>query len=139
MVRASKIPVIGLETIEFQLKVMAGIPEEQQIGMVRAALKFADRREDMLETMLQLYVNRQTAWIWPFNLALAAKADVTADAFKGFEADLLVGRNLTMRNSAKPHLDKGGLFIGVGAMHLVGEAGLVTLLRQSGYTVTAVE
>ncbi len=139
MARTKKIPVIGLETIEFQLKVMAGIPEDQQVGMVRAALKFADRREDMLETMLQLYVKRQTAMIWPFNLALAEKAGVKSDAFKGFEADLLVGRNRTMRDSAKPHLEKGGLFIGVGAMHLVGDTGLVNLLRESGYTVTAVE
>jgi uncharacterized protein len=137
--RASAIPVIGLETIAFQLKIMAGIPEDQQVGMVRAALKFADRREDMLETMLQLYVTRQSAMIWPFNLALAEKAGVKPDAFKGFETDLLHGRNLTMRDSAKPHLEKGGLFIGVGAMHLVGEKGLVSLLRESGYTVTAVE
>ena len=139
MARARSIPVIGLETIAFQLQVMAGIPEDQQVGMVRAALKFADRREDMLETMLQMYVKRQTAMIWPFNLALADKAGVKPDAFKGFEADLLVGRNLTMRDAAKPHLDKGGLFMGVGAMHLVGETGLVNLLRQIGFMVTAVE
>jgi uncharacterized protein len=139
MARAKAIPVIGLETIAFQLKVMAGIPEDQQVGMVRAALKFADRREDMLETMLQLYLKRQAALIWPFNLALAEKAGVKPDAFKGFEADLLVGRNQTMRDSAKPHLEKGGLFIGVGAMHLVGDKGLVSLLRDIGYTVTAVE
>jgi uncharacterized protein len=139
MAHAKRIPVIGLETVAFQLKIMAGIPEDQQVGMLRAALKFADRREDMLETMLQLYVKRQTAMIWPFNLALAEKAGVNADAFKGFEADLLVGRNRTMRESAKAHLEKGGLFIGVGAMHLVGDTGLVNLLRESGYTVTAVE
>jgi uncharacterized protein len=139
MARAKSIPVIGLETVAFQLKIMAGIPEDQQVGMLRAALKFADRREDVLETMLQLYVKRQAALIWPFNLALAEKAGVTPNAFKGFESDLLVGRNLTMRDAAKPHLDKGGLFIGVGAMHLVGDTGLVNLLRQAGYTVTAVE
>jgi uncharacterized protein len=137
--RARGVPVIGLETIAFQLQVMAGIPEDQQIGMVRAALKFADRREDMLETMLQMYIKRQSALIWPFNLALADKAGVTPAAFKGFETELLHGRNRTMRDGAKPHLDKGGLFMAVGAMHLVGDKGLVSLLRESGYTVTAVE
>jgi uncharacterized protein len=139
MAHAQRIPVIGLETVAFQLKTMAGIPEDQQVGMLRAALKFADRREDMLETMLQLYLKRQTALIWPFNLALAEQAGIKPDAFKGFESDLLVGRNQTMRDAALPHLDQGGLFIGVGAMHLVGDRGLVNLLRQDGYTVTAVE
>jgi uncharacterized protein len=137
--RARNIPVIGLETIAHQLNVMASIPEDQQIGMVRASIKFASRREDMLETLLQLYLNRQTAVIWPFNLALAETAGVKADAFKGFENDLLIGRNLTMRDVAKPHFEKGGLFMGVGAMHLVGDKGLVSLLRDGGYTVTAVE
>jgi uncharacterized protein len=137
--RARSIPVIGLETIAFQLKIMAGIPEDQQVGMVRAALKFGDRREDMLETMLQMYLQRQSAVIWPFNLALAEKVGVKAEAFKAFETDLLIGRNLTMQAAAKPHLEKGGLFIGVGAMHLVGDQGLISLLRTSGYTVTAVE
>ena len=93
----------------------------------------------MLETMLQLYLKRQTAMIWPFNLALAEQAKVSADAFKGFETDLLVRRNQTMRGAAVPHLAKGGLFMAVGAMHLVGDTGLVNLLRQSGYAVTAVE
>jgi uncharacterized protein YbaP (TraB family) len=44
-----------------------------------------------------------------------------------------------MRDAALPLLAEGGLFVGVGAGHLSGPEGLVELLRQSGYTVTAVE
>lgn len=43
-----------------------------------------------------------------------------------------------LRRLAKS-IAEGGLFIGVGAAHLQGREGLVELLRQSGYTVTAVE
>jgi uncharacterized protein YbaP (TraB family) len=38
-----------------------------------------------------------------------------------------------------PHLDKGGAYIAVGALHLPGKSGLIELLRAAGYTVTAVE
>ncbi len=44
-----------------------------------------------------------------------------------------------MCDGALPHLDKGGAFIAVGALHLPGKTGLVSLLREAGYTLTAIE
>lgn len=44
-----------------------------------------------------------------------------------------------MRDGAIPLIDKGGAFIGVGALHMVGAKGLIELLRAKGYSVTAVE
>lgn len=38
-----------------------------------------------------------------------------------------------MLNSARADLDKGGVFIAVGAAHLGGEKGLLNLLKKSGY------
>jgi uncharacterized protein len=137
--RARAIPVVGLETLESQLRMMAAVPEDQQVQMLRAAIKYADVRDDMLETMAQMYLKRQIGAVWEFNLVLAEKVGIGAQAFDGFEKDLVVGRNRSMRDTARPYLDKGGLFIGVGAMHLVGRDGLVAMLREAGFTVTAVE
>jgi hypothetical protein len=36
-------------------------------------------------------------------------------------------------------LQEGGVFIAVGALHLTGKRGLVALMREAGYTVTAIE
>jgi hypothetical protein len=44
-----------------------------------------------------------------------------------------------MRDAATPMLEKGNAFIAVGALHLPGETGLVSLLRERGYTVSPVE
>lgn len=44
-----------------------------------------------------------------------------------------------MLSVAEPLLTQGGAFIAVGALHLPGKQGLVALLRQAGYAVTAVE
>ena len=51
--------VVGLETIPEQLQALAAVPEPQQLAMLRASLKFADRTNDLMETLVQLYLDRK--------------------------------------------------------------------------------
>ncbi len=132
-------PVAGLETIEEQLTALSSIPDDQQIGMLRANLALADRTDDLMETMVNLYLNRRMGAAWHLQLALAEKAGVGAEAFEGFKQQIVVERNRKMRDAALPYLTAGGAFIAVGALHLPEKTGLVTLLREAGYSVTPVE
>ncbi len=131
--------VIGLESVEQQLGALAGVPEDQQVQMLKVGLKYADRADDMMETLVQLYQKRQLGAALPFQAALASLHGAPETTFDGFKQLLLVDRNLRMRDSAKPTLDAGKAFIAVGALHLPGPTGLVALLRELGFTVTAVE
>ncbi len=133
------IPVVGLETIELQLAALAGVPDDEQLQMLKVGLKYADRTSDMLETLLQLYLKRQMGAAMPFQIALAEKLGFTASIFDGFQKNLLVDRNAGMAKKAAPLLDIGQAFVAVGALHLPGKTGLVALLRDAGYTVTPVE
>jgi uncharacterized protein YbaP (TraB family) len=137
--KARSIPVAGLETLEEQLAAMTSVPDRQQIDMLRASLKYAERTDDLVETMVQLYLDRRMGATWPFQLALASKAGVGEDSYAAFKETLIVARNRKMRDGALPFLAKGGAFIAVGALHLPGETGLIELLRKAGYTATAVE
>lgn len=133
------IPVVGLETIEEQLGALAAIPDDQQIEMLKVALLYADRTQDLLETLVQMYVKREIGAAMPFQVALAAEHGKPESIFDGFKKILLVDRNAKMRDSALPLLEKGDAFIAVGSLHLPGDTGLVALLRDAGYTITAVE
>ena len=137
--RRRSVPVIGLETIDSQLAVLASVPEEQQVRMLRAGLAYADRTYDLVETTIQFYVKRNMGAAWPFQFALASKAGFGEADFAGFQQRLIDERNIKMRDNAIPHIDKGGAFVAVGALHLSGKAGLVALLRAAGYTVTPAE
>lgn len=137
--KARKIPIVGLETIKGQLTAMAAVPEHQQIQILKATLKYADRIDDSLETVLQLYMKRNMGAVWPFQMALAAKAGIDPTMFDGFMRELVVKRNKNMQIAALPLLETGNAFIGVGALHLPGKTGLVELLREAGYTLTPVE
>jgi hypothetical protein len=43
-----------------------------------------------------------------------------------------------MLQRMQPRLEEGQAFIAVGALHLPGNKGLIQLLRQQGYNVSAV-
>jgi uncharacterized protein YbaP (TraB family) len=131
--------VIGLETVDDQLAALAAVPEDQQLAMLKVGLNYVDRSEDMMETLVQMYLKRQIGAAMPFQLALAAQSGVPASAFDGFKKTLLIERNAKMCEAAMPLIDRGSAFIAVGALHLPGPSGLVALLRERGYTVTAVE
>ena len=131
--------VVGLETAESQLGAMASVPNDQQILMLKSGLAYVDRTDDMIETLVQLYLKRQLGATMPFQKVLGEKTGVPAAAFEGFNKILLVDRNAKMRDAAKPLFDKGQAFVAVGALHLSGKTGLVALLREAGYTVTGVE
>jgi uncharacterized protein len=131
--------VVGLETVESQLTAMASVPNDQQILMLKSGLAYADRAEDMIETLVQMYLKRQIGATMPFEQALGEKSGVPASAYDGFVKTLLVDRNARMRDAAKPIFDKGQAFVAIGALHLPGKTGMVALLREAGYSVTAVE
>ena len=132
-------PVIGLETIEDQLRALAGVPETDQLHILRASLKHYDRATDLMETMVQRYLARDLGAMWPFQIELAKQAGLSAEGFKTFEHQLVAVRNGRMRDAALPLLREGGVFIGVGALHLPGRLGLVEMLREAGFTLTAIE
>lgn len=131
--------VVGLETVSDQLEALAAVPEQQQLDMLRASLRFADRTNDLMETLVQLYIRRNITAAMPFQIALAKEAGVSDQAFVGFQEKLLVERNEKMRTAAEPLLEKGSVFIAIGALHLSGEKGLVALLREGGYSVSPIE
>jgi uncharacterized protein len=131
--------VVGLETVESQLTAMASVPNDQQILMLKSGLAYADRSDDMIETLVQMYLKRQIGATMPFEQALGEKSGVPASAYDGFIKMLLVDRNARMRDAAKPIFDKGQAFVAIGALHLPGKTGMVALLREAGYIVTAVE
>ena len=139
MGKARGMEVVGLETISTQIEALAAVPEQQQLDMLRSSLRFADRTNDMMETLVQLYVKRRISAALPFQIALAQQAGIGDQAFAGFQQQLLFERNEKMRAVAEPLLEQGGVFIAIGALHLPGDRGLVELLRQGGYTVAAIE
>jgi uncharacterized protein len=129
----------GLESMTEQLEAMASLPMEFHIEGLVETLRLGDRVEDVMETMVRLYIDGQTGMFWPFFEAALPSEGGDQEGFAAFQEALIDVRNRTMAEGAAPLIEKGGAFIAVGALHLPGKDGLVELLRQQGFRVEAVE
>ena len=137
LAKANDIPLVSLETINEQLNAMASIPDDHQLAILRLTLAHADTMEDQFEMLMQAYEKRQMGIALHYSRALAKISNMPPDSFASFEKHMINIRNQKMLRNSLPLVNKGGAFIAVGALHLVGDQGLVELFRRAGFTVTA--
>lgn len=126
--------LVGLETAASQIEAMASLPLEFHIRGLVETLKLGERMDDVIETMLSLYLEGETGLFWPFFREVLPNGG-GEEGYADFEETMVLARNETMTEEALPILDQGGAFIAVGALHLPGERGMVELLRAQGYTL----
>lgn len=136
--RQRGIDVIGLETLERRMDALASVPNSEQVAMLRSGLAHLDRSNDLRETMIELYRSRRLGAAWPFQILMAQQAGAAVDDMPGYRERVVIRRNVLMRDRALPILERGDAFMAVGAFHLIGEQGLVAMLRDEGFLVTPV-
>jgi uncharacterized protein len=132
--------VKGVETLAEQLEVVASLPMSFHVKSLVGSVKYPQYTADMMETTLQLYLQGEIGLVFPAGTYFAPETD--ASDFEGmalFEEKLITMRNHHMADRGEPILARGNVFMAVGALHLIGDEGLVELLRKKGYTVTAVK
>ncbi|MBS9722263.1 TraB/GumN family protein [Tianweitania sp. BSSL-BM11] len=128
--------VLGLETGIEQLEAMAKLPMSFHLQSLVDTVALGDGINDVNETMIALYKEGEIALLWP--LLDHVMPDPDGQGYAQFEQVLITQRNHVMAERAQPILAQGGAFMAVGALHLPGKEGLVSLLRNSGFTVTQV-
>ena len=128
----------GLETVEDQLGAMASLPMDFHMRGLIETLRLGDRADDVIETMIALYLDGDTGMFWPFFRAVFPSETEDDGGYADFDKTMVTARNRTMAERASPILAEGGAFVAVGALHLPGDEGLVSLLQTGGYTVEVV-
>ena len=131
--------LLGLESIGEQMAAMADLPMEFHVRGLVETIKLADLMPDIMATMTGLYLEGEIAQIMPVILAAGPEQlEDDASGYAAFEKRIVTMRNHIMTERADPILQAGNAFIAIGALHLPGEEGVVALLQDDGYTVSAV-
>ena len=135
---AAGIPVAGLETYEDAIAAFQRIDQTLLIKAIGSAGQMADVEEDLFRTNTALYAQGETVAINEFAIWLSDRLDPETDARalnRSVMAEILDARNIAWMDTLEGFLSEGNAFIGVGALHLPGEKGLIELLRSRGYSV----
>ena len=132
------VKVVALETVAEQTDALASLDPSVSATALISAAKHPELGLDAYATLLSLYAQEKPAEILPVIDAshIMTQQEIAAD--EQMTRQLLGARNKIMAERMAPLLEPGGAFVAVGALHLTGKGGLVALLREAGYSVTAI-
>ncbi|MEJ7587749.1 MAG: TraB/GumN family protein [Ferruginibacter sp.] len=128
LAKQQKKEIKGLETMEFQAAVFDSIPYEEQAKELLKSIDSLASYKKYFDTMMTVYKTQQLSEI----------ENLFKDSEFGMEdhQDLLLNsRNKNWVKQLNTILKKERVFVAVGAGHLVGKEGLISLLRKEGYTL----
>ncbi|MFW5820030.1 MAG: TraB/GumN family protein [Bacteroidota bacterium] len=128
--KKEEIPVVGLESFEFQLAIFDSIPYEKQLDMFFPEENFNFKNE--LQELIDIYLSHDI-----YQMAEEFSKE-EARGYKELESELLIKRNMDWVEKISEIIIEKSSFIAVGAGHLAGDQGLIQLLRQKGFTLTPI-
>lgn len=124
--------ISGLETARYQIGVFDKIPYELQAQMLVDDLKKNDQSNKEYKRLVRLYKRQDLEMLGKMILNEENEGN-------GFNDALLDTRNSNWIPVMERLMKKDKMFFAVGAAHLIGEKGVVSLLRRKGYTLTAIK
>lgn len=131
MAQKKEIEILGLESMEDQLNFIHNIPYKEQAKMI---LDYIEEGENMVaefDELTKTYLSEDID-------ALHRLMEKQAEGYD-FMADLVDNRNKNWIPLIKKLATDKSSFFGVGAGHLGGAKGVINLLRNAGYEVTAIK
>ena len=120
----------GLETANYQISVLDSIPYHLQAQMLVEEMKKGSRNNRDYKRLVKIY-KRQ-------DLEMLSKMTFGNDDFGAYNEMLLDNRNRNWIPVMEKLMHKKSMFFAVGAAHLLGDMGVVSLLRKRGYVLTPI-
>lgn len=127
---AQGIRVCALETARQQMHIIMSMPVGEQLEALMEVVRNSDKAEEERVALVAAYRRHD----------LAAIERLIQNSISGEYAErIMYSRNRAWADILTPVMRRQSVFVAVGAAHLIGEQGLIALLRRSGFRVTAVD
>jgi uncharacterized protein YbaP (TraB family) len=118
----------GVETLQEQMQVLAGIPLEMQLQMLMDCCRNISRFRQHLLHLAALYEKQDTQQLYK----------VVKKNARGLRKVLLYQRNAVMAERIAAMAREQTTFSAIGAAHLGGRKGVICLLKEQGFRVQPV-
>lgn len=123
----------GFETIQDQCNALFGSSIIEQAESLMDMVRHDDQSAEMAKKLAQAYLSGD------LNAMLALMEDPANGASEEWTERMIDRRNANWMRVMAGLLPTASVFIAVGAGHLPGDAGLISLLRKNGYSVDPVK
>jgi len=129
-------PVYQLESPMEQIDIFEQLSVPVQVAMLKETIAKIEEIDLVLKATMEKYLAEDIGGLLELNneLLVDSKVDEMPEFFK----DIIDRRNLKMLKRMQQRLMEGNALIAIGALHLPGEQGLLSLLDALGYQVTNV-
>jgi len=137
LAREKGMDIVEIESVEFQYDLLGGFPDEIQVLDLKTTVEEIDTCKEELDTMFKYWlagdVESFEAFVFQETENLTPEEKELA---REYDRKMLDDRNYHMADKAEEYLKTGKTtFYVVGSAHMVGETGIVKLLRERGYKV----
>jgi len=123
--------IVGLEEAREQIALLEKMPVDSAIQEIIRSIQSKTETDTEYEKMVMLYKNQDIQGLYRL-----IKRSKEAGLDMG---DFLDKRNKKWIDRIVDKMDQRSVFFAVGAGHLWGDKGLITLLRKEGYTVEPIK
>ena len=128
--------VYGLETVAEQLFAFNNMPIDDQVKMLEQAIEQHHLLPAMYKELFTAYLERDLGKLQKLEMKYKDEKNSLLDDY--LTKELIIKRNYRMQDRMMERLIEGNAFVAVGALHLPGKEGLISLLRKRGFTVRPV-
>ena len=126
--------VYGLESLAEQLSVFRSMELADQIILLEETLAQLNLIPEIIERLTQAYLARDLEQL----TTIANEQFSNSRVQQQLKQQLVVDRNKKMVVRMQPRIEEGNALIAIGALHLPGQNGVLSLLREMGYKVSRV-
>ena len=124
--------IFGLETVQFQASLFDSIPYEKQAKELINYIDSIDSYEQSTKKMVEVYRKQNLDQLD----SLVRKSDPGMNQYMDL---LLYGRNRRWVRQMPTAMREGTILFAVGAGHLAGDQGVISLLRKEGYVLKPIK
>jgi len=131
-------PVLELESLDEQISVFEGMSEGDQVALLRHSVDEYERLPQVMSRLVEAYLARDLAGMGRISEESGGRSEEAKRLNEVFSRRLIYDRNVRMAERMEARLGDGRAFIAVGALHLYGGRGVLSLLERRGWRVTRV-
>lgn len=131
--RIARLRVEELDSVEEQIAVFDSVPIDTQIALLTAYVGLYEQLDPLADRTVEAYRRGDLAALQRLNRAIGGEA--LAPHLAVLEKKVIHDRSVVMAHRLQSHLRSGGTFAAVGALHLYGAKGMLSLLRADGWRI----